>query len=246
MSKSAVAVLIMKLEENYTPGRFLQRPNRFLSIVEITAGENSTEHVKAHVPDPGRLKELLIPNAEIILRKSDNVSRKTNYSLVGVKKGKIWVNIDSQIANKLFLSDFMQIPSFLEYKIIKSEFTFGRSRIDFLLEHRKIQKRALLEIKSATLVENGVALFPDAPTVRGVKHLNELISSLDTGYEAFVVFVIKREDAMSFTPNVKTDPIFTKTLFKAMKAGVKVITVKCSYDPIIKRELSFKNEIDFL
>ena len=239
-----IDVIIMKLEGKYLAGSFKHRPNRFLSIVEIMPNKGTIQVVEAHVPDPGRLKELLIPNAEVILRESEKKNRKTKYSLVGVKTGNLWVNIDSQISNELFKQEYATIPILRKYSLIKPEFKWGKSRFDFLL--RKGSQDALVEIKSVTLVKNGLALFPDAPTTRGVRHLKELTSSLDEGMEAFIVFIIKREDATSFTSNNETDPLFSKTLKEATEAGVKAIVVKCSYDPILKRELRFQSEISFI
>ncbi|MHA1303971.1 MAG: DNA/RNA nuclease SfsA [Candidatus Heimdallarchaeaceae archaeon] len=219
----------MKLEENYLIGRFCSRPNRFLAIVKI---EETKETVKAHVPDPGRLLELLVPNAQIILRREDNLKRKTQFSVVGVKNDSVWVNIDSQIANRLFRNEFQKIADFEDYEILCPEFKYASSRFDFLLENRKTRKKALVEIKSVTLVENQKALFPDAVTRRGTRHVKELTTARkEEGYESFIVFIVKREDALLFSPNWERDKNFAETLLKASAEGVKIIAVNCIYNP---------------
>lgn len=232
----------MKLEGTYFKAKFLRRPNRFLSYISI---EDQDLELQAHVPDPGRLKELLIPNAEILVRQEQNTQRKTKYSLVGVKFGDIWVNIDSIFTNRIFEREFHRINEFLDYKIIKSEYTFGKSRFDFLLENKKNKKKTLVEIKGVTLVENNVAMFPDAPTARGARHVKELSEALELGYETFIVFVVKRKDSDVFKPNWKMDPLFAANLLEAHKKGVGVIVVTCDYDPVDKKEINIVKQIPF-
>ncbi len=235
-------VLIMKLEGIFHNAKFLSRPNRFLSYINL---DHKSGKQAAHVPDPGRLEELLMPGAEIIVRQELETKRKTKYSLVGVKKDDVWVNIDSIFTNRIFKEEFNKIDNFLDYKILKSEFTFGNSRFDFLLENMQTKKKALVEVKGATLVEDGLALFPDAPTTRGVKHVKELIKAINQDFEANVVFVVKRSDAISFKPNKHTDPKFAKALVEASTAGVNIIVVKCSYDPIVKKEISIIGKLEY-
>jgi sugar fermentation stimulation protein A len=225
----------MKLSGAFCKARFVKRPNRFLSYIRL---EESDKVVKAHVPDPGRLEELFLPDAELIVRKETKKDRKTTFTVVGIKTGEIWVNIESTFTNKIFEEEFAKLPEFKNYIIEKSEFTLGSSRIDFLLKNKITGRKALAEIKGATLVVDGLALFPDAPTTRGSKHLRELREALKSGYESYIVFIIKREDAIRFSPNQKTDPIFTKELLLAEESGVKIVALKCSYDPIEKREIN--------
>ena len=232
----------MKLEGTFHKAKFLSRPNRFLSYINL---ENNNGKQAAHVPDPGRLKELLIPGAEVIVRQEQQVNRKTKYSLVGVKKDDVWVNIDSIFTNTIFKEEFNKIDNFLDYKILRSEYTFGNSRFDFLLENLKTKRRALVEVKGVTLVENGLALFPDAPTTRGTKHVKELAKALKHDFESYIVFVVKRPNATSFKPNKETDYKFTEALINASKAGVKIIVVKCSYEPIIKKEISIISKLEY-
>ncbi len=234
----------MKCDGTYYHARFKERPNRFLARIELESSPRSNKLVEVHVPDPGRLKELLLPDARVILRKSSNHTRKTRYSLIGVKTGDIWVNIDSYFANRLFKEENNIIPCLQRYRIIQSEYTFGNSRFDFLMSNDDTKQKALIEVKSVTLVKNGLALFPDAPTIRGVKHINELIRAIESRkYQSYVVFIIKRSDAFSFMPNKEIDPHFSQILIKALRIGVQVCAVKCLFDPINTKELKILGEI---
>ncbi len=225
-------------------GIFLKRPNRFLAEVKLDLSNNI---VQAHVPDPGRLKELLIKEAPVILREALNKSRKTQYSLIGVKKDKYWVNIDSHSSNKLFLEQFYKIENIKKFKVIKQEFSFGKSRFDFLMKtntnNNNNSNQVLVEIKSVTLEKDGIAFFPDAPTVRGTKHVNELVDALKKGYQGYIIFLIKMENVNSFAPNYSMDPKFTSSLKRANRKGVNIIALKCSFDPIIKKELNIICEV---
>ena len=166
-------------------GKFLSRPNRFIAYVDIN-GECSVVHVK----NTGRCRELLTENATVYLSVSNNPLRKTKYDLIAVEKvtnkGTILINMDSQVVNDVaeeYLSK--QYPN----AHIRREVTFGKSRFDFYIEDES--KQIFCEIKGVTLENDGVASFPDAPTERGVKHLNELISAIDCGYEAKVLFIVQ-------------------------------------------------------
>ena len=231
----------MQIEGEYTYAKFIERTNRFLAKVKLY----STEKVEySHVPDPGRLKELLLPNVEVFLRKEKSQIRKTKYSLIGVKaENGTWVNIDSQISNKLFYSEMNKIEEFSNYKILKKEFSLGKSRIDFLLRNIENNKQALVEVKSVTLVEENTALFPDAPTKRGVKHLKELEEAVkENEYNSFIVFIVKRSDAKSFSSNWERDKNFASALVESSKKGVKIIAVVCSFSPE-RKDLSIINKI---
>ncbi|MFW9855660.1 MAG: DNA/RNA nuclease SfsA [Candidatus Thorarchaeota archaeon] len=233
---------------SYFHARFIERPNRFLARVRLDDGniEGSREKsiAETHLPDPGRLRELLLPNAKVILRESNNPHRKTRYSLIGVLYHDVWVNVDSQIPNRLFRVDFRAIPGLEGYKIIRSEFTYHRSRFDFLMENPN-GKKTLIEIKGVTLVEDNLALFPDAPTVRGTRHIHELERAIEDGYEAAVVFFIKRSDATAFQPNNSMDPRFSTALLSAIRAGVRVYPVRCHFDPIERFELNVLDLVPF-
>jgi len=213
----------VKIQGELLRGRFIERLNRFAASVEIEG-----EVKKAYLPNPGRLKELLIPGAELILRKATG-KRKTCCDLIGVKFKDIWVSIDSRVPNPLFREALEKgkLEEFMGYRKIIPEFSINKSRIDFLLENTV---PCLVEVKSCTLVEEGIARFPDAPTERGTRHLLELISSLEKGYRCAIVFVIQRSDAKAFSPNEETDMEFSETLRLAFEKGVEVYAYNCSFD----------------
>lgn len=199
-------------------GTFISRPNRFIAEVEIN-GRTEICHVK----NTGRCRELLIKGVAVILEESSNPARKTKYDLIAVYKGEMLVNIDSQVPNKCAAE---VIPHLFEgVKLIKPEFKFGSSRIDFYIE--TAEKKILMEVKGVTLEENGTVRFPDAPTERGVKHLRELSAAVKQGYEACVLFVVQLEGAKLFEPNRATHPEFADALLQAGKCGVKVIVYGC-------------------
>ncbi|MCL2368332.1 MAG: DNA/RNA nuclease SfsA [Oscillospiraceae bacterium] len=205
---------------NTQKGTFLARPNRFIAHVEI-GGKTEVAHVK----NTGRCKELLIPGAAVILQESANPQRKTRYDLIAVRKNQRLINMDSGAPNKVFL-EYLQAGQYIQgITRIKPEAKYGDSRFDFYVEAG--DRKIFIETKGVTLEEDGVARFPDAPTERGVRHLNELRRCLDEGYEAQVVFVIQMEDVAYFAPNTKLHPAFGEALITAEKAGVKVAAFDC-------------------
>lgn len=205
---------------NIREGVFVSRPNRFLAHVEVD-GEATIVHVK----NTGRCKELLVPGARVVLQKSENTKRKTPYDLIAVWKGDQLINMDSQAPNKVFL-EYLQSGRYIDgITKIKPEAKYGGSRFDFYVEIG--ERKIFIEVKGVTLEEYGIALFPDAPTERGVKHLRELAASLNDGYEAQVIFVIQMNDVRYFTPNDGTHPAFGEALLAAKAAGVKVIALDC-------------------
>lgn len=203
--------------ENCTIGRFLERPNRFIARVEI-AGRQETVHVK----NTGRCKELLLPGREVALVRSGNPARKTQYDLVAVNKSTVgWINIDSQAPNQV-MKEWLKAQ---DYDLIRPEYKYGQSRIDFYLE--KGGERILLEVKGCTLEVNGKGYFPDAPTERGVKHLRELTGAVAAGYTAVIAFVIQMNGVQEVWPNVATHPEFGVALQEAEAAGVKIWRLPC-------------------
>lgn len=204
---------------NVTEGIFLARPNRFVAEVEI-GGARCVCHVK----NTGRCRELLIPGVRVILEKSDNPSRKTPYDLIAVYKGDILINIDSQAPNHVF-GEWIRTGVWGEITHIKPECTYGNSRFDFYLERKG--RKCFVEVKGVTLEQDGVALFPDAPTLRGVKHLCELIDAAEHGYDACIFFVVQMERCRYVTPNRQTHPAFAETLVRAAEKGVGVYAVRC-------------------
>ncbi len=206
--------------ENIIEGYFIDRPNRFIAHVEID-GVPETVHVK----NTGRCAELLKPGTKVYLQDSMNPQRKTRWDLIGVEKGNRMVNMDSQIPNKAVKEWIEKGNLFENVKVIRSEYTYGNSRIDLYIETK--DKKILIEIKGVTLEENGVVRFPDAPSERAVKHVEELKKSLTEGYEAYVFFVIQMKDVWYFTPNMDTHKAFGDALIDAAKAGVHVVAYDC-------------------
>ena len=209
----------MRYERIYE-GIFLERPNRFIAYIEID-GQVETVHVK----NTGRCKELLQPGAKVFVQKAANPERKTQWDLIGVKKGDRMINMDSQIPNKV-VEEWIRAGNLFEnVTLVKPETTYGKSRFDLYIEAdgRKI----FMEIKGVTLEEDGVVRFPDAPTERGVKHLQELIQAKQDSYEAYVFFVIQMKDVKYFTPNMATHAAFGEALKEASEAGVKVLAYDC-------------------
>lgn len=209
----------MKIE-NLIEGQFIDRPNRFT----VKFSYESSKEDLAHLKDPGRLKELLHPQVKLLLRKvPENPNRKTNFDVIAVFKDNMWILINSGFHSDL-AADLIEselVDEFKEYFIEKREYTFGKSRLDFLLSSGEHQM--LVEVKGCTLVENHHALFPDAPTTRGKKHLEELMEGKKQGFKTAVLFLIMKEDADYFSPNYNTDPDFSKTLEKAHANGVNII-----------------------
>lgn len=208
--------------KNITRGKFLSRPNRFIANVEID-GKQETVHVK----NTGRCRELLTTGATVFLEKSDNPLRKTKYDLVAVLKGDVLINMDSQIPNDVAFEWLKNGNLFSKNAKIRREVTHNKSRFDFYIEdgNRKI----FLEVKGCTLEQDGIALFPDAPTERGVKHIEELIGCLEEGFEAYILFVIQMKGPEVFKPNDNTHKAFGDALRKAYESGVRIL----AYDSIV-------------
>jgi len=217
------------------PGRFLARPNRFIARVEVD-GRAETVHVK----NTGRCRELLVPGCTVYLEGSASPQRKTRYDLVAVEKARpgrspLLINMDSQAPNRVFgewmaagLGAELGLP---KPTLLRPETTWGNSRFDFYWEEMKIGRKGFVEVKGCTLEEDGLALFPDAPTQRGVKHLRELMACREAGYEAAMCVVIQMEGMAAFSPNDKTHPEFGAALREAARAGVRVLAVECAVTP---------------
>ena len=207
--------------ENTVPGIFVKRINRFVAEVLINGKQ---EYV--HVKNTGRLKELLVPKAKVTLQKSDNPNRETAYDLISVyKPGLKWVNIDSFAPNVLIKQ---QLENSGFYDIVKPEYHYGNSRFDFYMERKG--SKYLREVKGCTLTADprtGIGLFPDAPTERGTKHLNELAEAEKNGYHCTICFVIQMNGVHMVYPNNATQPEFGQALIRAAKAGVGILYYSC-------------------
>lgn len=206
--------------ENTKRAVFLDRPNRFIAHVDLN-GQTETVHVK----NTGRCKELLIPGTEVILEESVNPARKTKYDLICVNKSGRWINMDSQVPNKAAAEWIRAGRLFPEEVTLKTEKVYGNSRFDIYVESPC--RKAFIEVKGVTLEENDIARFPDAPTQRGVKHVEELIRCQEDGYEAYLLFVIQMKGIREFEPNWSTLPQFGEVLQKAQNAGVHLLAYDC-------------------
>lgn len=207
--------------ENIVTGKFKSRPNRFIAMVEI-AGQIE----KCHVKNTGRCRELLLPDAEVYLEKSSNPNRKTAYDLIGVKKGELLINMDSQAPNRAVKEWLESEVYFKHVTYLRPECKYGNSRIDFYLETEE-RRRIFIEVKGVTLEENGIARFPDAPTERGIKHIQELQKAVKEGYEAYILFVIQMKKILQFEPNDITHKAFGDALREAAAHGVEVLAYDC-------------------
>ena len=205
--------------EKMISGRFLRRPNRFVAYVEM----NGREEI-CHVKNTGRCRELLVPGTEVWCAVSSNPARKTKYDLITVRKGDYLVNMDSQAPNQAARA-WLERGGLGQAELVKPEQRFGSSRFDFYLE--RAGRGMYLEVKGVTLEEDGICRFPDAPTLRGTKHLRELIAAKEAGFDAGVLFVIQMRPVKWLEPNDRTDPEFGKALREAAVAGVKVLAVDC-------------------
>lgn len=199
-------------------GKFQVRPNRFIAKVLVGKKEETV-----HVKNTGRCKELLLPQAKVILEESDNLNRKTKYDLVTVWKENLgWVNIDSQAPNKI-AREWLDTKG---YDYIKPEYRYGDSRIDFYME--KAGEKYLMEVKGCTLEIDGIGYFPDAPTERGVKHIKELIRAKKEGYNSSLLFVIQMPGITEVRPNIDTHPEFGLAMEEAKTNGVNVLFLPCT------------------
>lgn len=203
---------------------FLERPNRFIAYTELN-GRKETVHVK----NTGRCAELLVPGASVYIQRSANPDRKTKWDLISVEKGERMINMDSQIPNRLVEEWIRGGHLFRDVTLVRPETTYGNSRFDLYVEAEG--KRIFIEVKGVTLEENGVCRFPDAPSERAVKHLEELILAKQEGYETYVFFVIQMKDVRYFTPNTDTHPAFAESLRRAAAAGVHILAYDCTVSP---------------
>ena len=206
---------------------FLYRKNRFISICK-----KGFKILTVYVPNTGRCKELLTKGVTVFVTYNDNPNRKTSYTLIAVIKGDKIINIDSQAPNEVVYEALLKNKIDLGFKpdFIKREFTHGDSRFDFYIEGEN--KKALMEVKGVTLEDDGIVAFPDAPTKRGLKHINGLINSRDN-YLTYILFLSQIKDVKFFTPNYFTDINFSKSLLKAKECGVKIL----AYDSYVTRNL---------
>lgn len=211
--------------EHIAEGIFRERPNRFIAHVEID-GTLETVHVK----NTGRCRELLVPGVKVYLSVSDNPSRKTKYDLVAVEKRRkdfppLLVNMDSQAPNQAAEEWLKQGSLFSKEAVLRREVVYGASRFDFYIEDG--ERKIFLEVKGVTLERDGHVSFPDAPTERGVKHIQELVHCMEEGYEAYLLFVVQMKGITDFSPNDENHPQFGEALREAVAAGVQILAMDC-------------------
>lgn len=219
--------------KNIEKGSFISRKNRFVAVAEINGIKQ-----EVHVKNTGRLGELLIGGVTAYFEKSGNPDRKTAYDMVAVENTAEGyptqiVNIDSNVANDVAYEWILKSGIFSDKAIIRREVKFESSRFDFFIEDK--EERAFLEVKGVTLRKGNIALFPDAPTDRGIKHIKELIKAKRQGYKAYILFVIQMKGVELFTPNKATHNEFAKVLQEAEKEGVEIFATDCivSSDEIV-------------
>lgn len=243
--------------KNIRKAIFMDRPNRFIAHV-LLDGKTETVHVK----NTGRCRELLLPEATVYLEESENPLRKTKFDLIAVEKSvtekndsvlkkpdntkKLLINMDSQAPNKVTSEWITQNKKYFpDLKLLKAEYSLGDSRFDFYAEYKDKSgtgHKMLIEVKGCTLEMDGVALFPDAPTLRGLKHVRELTSLTKSGeYESMILLIVQMTGCKYFTPNRKTHADFADALKEAETAGVKIVALECQVQP---DSLEAKDEIE--
>ncbi len=230
----------MKLNYEFCYGTFLRRPNRFIAYIDVSGSE-----VISHVPNTGRLRELLIPGAEVLLSYHPSPLRKTEYELRMVKKEGHWVSIDSQLPNLLAHEAIANdvITELTGYSGIRREVVYQNSHFDLQLiapsgypkDHNSMaggsEQVCFVEVKGVTLEREGWSYFPDAPTERGRKHIDELIHAVQHGHRAALLFVIQTEKPRGFSPNAVTDPAFAEKVKLAYQSGVEILAYRCKVSP---------------
>ena len=227
----------MKIEGPLVAAVFVERPNRFVTIIEIGG-----KKYRSHLPDPGRLKELLIPGVNLLARPAPkNKIRSTVFTTVMVNLKGQWISLVSTLPNQFIKYSLQKnsLPIFKNYRLVRPEVAIRNHRFDFLLKH-KSGKNFFLEVKSVTFVEDGIAKFPDAVTIRGMNHAKTLTDLVREGELAGILFVCQRSDAILFEPMWDRDPMFSNALFNAYKMGVKVWCITLN---VLQTELSFNKQI---
>jgi sugar fermentation stimulation protein A len=219
--------MAVEIAGDLVEGRFLSRDNRFRVTVEVEGRE-----VWAHLPNSGRLGELLVPGRRILLIERPGAGRKTGYDLILVEMEGRWVSVDARLPNDLVAEALRagKLVPLAGYPIVRREVPFGRSRLDFRLEAPD-RAPCLVEVKSITLVIDGLGCFPDAVTARGRRHVEELAGAVGEGYRAAVVFVVQRDDAVGVRPHDESDPDFGRALRESARQGVEIYACGCRVEP---------------
>lgn len=216
--------IIMKFIKKTVTATFVRREKRFRGFVEYKG-----ETIMVHVPNTGRLLEILVPGTQVLLRVEDNPNRKTAFTMIAAYKNGALINIDSQIPNDVVEDSLKRglIPELKRFTKISREKVFQKSRFDFYLESEEGEKY-FLEVKGVTLEHEGIASFPGAPTERGIKHITELMEAKEEGYSVGILFLMQMENMVQFTPAYHIDPLFSATLEKAHAYGVEILAYGCT------------------
>ncbi len=211
----------MKLSPDLQQGVFIERPNRFSALVDVDGAR-----VMAHVPNSGRMRELFTSGVTVFLTPRSGPTRKTAFDLSLVQLEDALVSSDARLPSALVDEAIGsgRLEQFASYTWRRREATFSHSRLDMVLGNGGL---CYVEVKSVTLVEDGVGLFPDAPTTRGARHLEALMEAKGQRHRAAVIFVVQREDVRAFSPNAPADPLFAETLLRAKAVGVEVYAYRC-------------------
>ncbi len=220
--------IIMPVPWRLLPATLVDRPNLFLTHIRLDGAM-----VNAHLPDPGRLEELLLPGVNLLVQHSPGPGRKTDYTVHFVERPSIpgWVCINTLLPNRFvkFMLEGRRLPFLDAWRLAGAEVTEGHSRFDFLLE--RSGERLYLEVKSVTFVEDGVAQFPDAVSARAAKHARHLAELVADDTRAMILFVIQRDDARTFRPMWDRDPETGRALIEARQAGVDIRAIKIAVTP---------------
>ncbi len=213
---------------NLIPGKFIKRYKRFL--VDVVLDENG-QTVTAHCTNSGSLKSCIVPDAPVILSPVKNPNRKTRYTWEMIKIGDTWVGVNTNKANEIAYEILKnrELPEFADLTLIKREVKFGDSRIDIYAENQR--EKIFIEVKNVTYREGDYALFPDAVTTRGQKHLRELIKAIEQGYRAAMFFIIQRTDTKIFAPAWNIDPQYGQLLKQAYEKGVEIYPLQIQISP---------------
>lgn len=201
--------ILMNVEWELYDAKVIGRPNRFVVIADLAGKE-----VKCHLHDPGRLKELIFPGNEIKIR--EKPSAKTDYSVVCAKDRGEWVIIDSRF-HPVLARNFLPEEA-------RAEVGVAGKRIDFKCENEYV------EVKGCTLLEKGIAKFPDAPSIRATEHVKLLSKLKEDGFDSSILILVIRKGAICFLPNRNTDPAFSDALMRAMETGVRVFFMQMHFD----------------
>ena len=222
----------MKYISPLTPGKILKRYKRFLADIRLESGEVIT----AHTPNTGSMKTCWEPEWDVLLSYHDSPTRKLKYGLEMIHNGETWINVNTSMTNKIALEALQnkKVAELSRYEYFKPEVKIGQSRIDILAfnapenNYKLATEKCYVEVKNVTLLGNNKkALFPDAVSTRGQKHLRELMAIKESGDESAMLYVINREDTDSFSPATEIDPEYARLLIQAEKSGVKILPYRC-------------------